>query len=83
MHQKPSPRNQLHWHDLEGAHPNNIPSEIDQFEKDDLRKEQMEVPEYQLEFEDSGTEDERWTPLHSPYSSAWNRIPKAHATPKL
>ena len=43
--------------DLEGEHPINIPWEFDQLEKNSLREEQKEMPEYQLAFEeDSGYE---------------------------
>ena len=43
--------------DLEGEHPTSIPWEFDQLEKDSLREEQKEMPEYKLAFEeDSGYE---------------------------
>ena len=38
--------------DLEGEHPTSIPWEFDQLEKDSLREEQKEMPEYQHAFED-------------------------------
>ena len=55
--------------DLEGEHPNNIPWEFDKLEKDLLREEQKEMPEYQLAFEeDSGYElkDGLLYTLHTP-----------------
>ena len=55
--------------DLGGEHPNNIPWEFDNLEKDSLREEQKTMPEYQLAFEeDSGykLKDGLLYTLHTP-----------------
>ena len=55
--------------DLEGEHPNAIPWEFDKLEKEELRKEQKDMSEYQLAFEeDSGYElkDGLLYTLHTP-----------------